>query len=140
MTKLIHEVFSEIEQRENDHDRLAVLRFNQTWALKNVLKGAFDPNVEFAIAVPEYKKQNTPVGLGYSSIHQELGRAYLLEKNNPRVDRNLKPERKKQILIQILEALEDKEAEIFANMIRKDLKVKGLTYELVKEAFPDLLP
>lgn len=140
MTKLIHEVFSEIEQRENDHDRLAVLRFNQTWALKNVLKGAFDPNVEFAIDVPEYKKQNTPVGLGYSSIHQELGRAYLLEKNNPRVDRNLKPERKKQILIQILEALEDKEAEIFANMIRKDLKVKGLTYELVKEAFPDLLP
>lgn len=140
MTKLIHEVFSELEQRENDHDRLAVLRFNQTWALKNVLKGAFDPNVEFAIDVPEYKKQNTPVGLGYSSIHQELGRAYLLEKNNPRVDRNLKPDRKKQILIQILEALEDKEAEIFANMIRKDLKVKGLTYELVKEAFPDLLP
>ena len=140
MTKLIHEVFSELEQRENDHDRLAVLRFNQTWALKNVLKGAFDPNVEFAIDVPEYKKQNTPVGLGYSSIHQELGRAYLLEKNNPRVDRNLKPDRKKQILIQILEALEDKEAEIFAIMIRKDLKVKGLTYELVKEAFPDLLP
>lgn len=140
MTKLIHEVFSEFEQRDTKHDQLAVLRFNQSWALKNVLKGAFDPNVQFAIDVPEYKKQNTPVGLGYSSIHQELGRAYLLEKNNPRVDRNLSAERKKQILIQILESLEDKEAEIFANMIRKDLKVKGLTYEIVKEAFPDLLP
>lgn len=140
MTKLIHEVFSEFEQRDTKHDQLAVLRFNQSWALKNVLKGAFDPNVEFAIDVPEYKKQNVPVGLGYSSIHQELGRAYLLEKNNPRVDKNLSAERKKQILIQILESLEDKEAEIFANMIRKDLKVKGLTYEIVKEAFPDLLP
>ena len=140
MTKLLHEVFSEFEQRKTKQDRLAVLRFNQTYALKNVLKGAFDPNVQFSIEVPEYKKQYSPVGLGYSTIHQELGRAYLFEENNPRVPPTLTPERKKQLLIQVLEALEDKEAEIFANMIRKNLKVKGLTYDLVKEAFPDLLP
>lgn len=140
MTKLLHEVFSEFEQRKTKHDRLAVLRFNQSWALKNVLKGVFDPNVEFSVEVPEYKKQHTPIGLGHSSIHQELGKAYLFEKNNPRVPSNLTPQRKTELLIQSLEALEDKEAEIFANMIRKNLKVKGLTYDLVKEAFPDLLP
>jgi hypothetical protein len=44
------------------------------------------------------------------------------------------------LLIQILEALEASEADVFMNMILKDLKVKGLTYKIVQEAFPDLLP
>jgi hypothetical protein len=29
---------------------------------------------------------------------------------------------------------------VYMNMILKDQKVEGLTYEIVKEAFPDLLP
>jgi hypothetical protein len=29
---------------------------------------------------------------------------------------------------------------VFMNMILKKQKVKGLTYKIVKEAFPDLLP
>jgi hypothetical protein len=35
--------------------------------------------------------------------------------------------------------LEAKEAEIFMNMMLKDLKVKGLTPKIVEEAFPGLL-
>ena len=140
MTKLLHEVFSEFEQRTTKHDKLSVLRFNQSWALKQILKGTFDPNIQFAVDVPEYKSMIAPVGLGYSTIHQELGRAYLFERGNPKVPPELTDQRKKEIFIQILEALESKEAEIFANMVRKKQKVKGLTYDLVKEAFPDLLP
>jgi hypothetical protein len=78
--------------------------------------------------------------LGYTSIAQELGRAYLFEEGNPRVEPNLTYERKEKILIQILEALEKREAEVFLNMLLKDLKVKNLDYRIVNEAFPDLLP
>lgn len=139
--KNVYEIFEELEQRKKKEDKLAVLRFNANYALKNVLKGTFDPNIKFVFNKPvEYKASDAPAGLGYTSIHQELGRAYLFEANNPKVDPNLSHDRKKQILIQILESLEAKEAAIFMNMLLKKQSVKGLTYDLVKEAFPDLLP
>lgn len=140
-TKAIYEIFDEFEKAVTDHDRLCVLQFNQSWALKNVLRGAFDPNVQFVIErVPYYKPSDAPIGLGYTTIHQEMGRAYLFESGNPKVDPNLSYDRKEKVLIQILEALEKREAEVFMNMLLKNLKVKNLDYKIVKEAFPDLLP
>ena len=47
--------------------------------------------------------------------------------------------RKTEILIQILESLEEDEADVFAAMLTKKLKVPHLTPALVNEAFPDLL-
>lgn len=140
-TKNIYEIFDEYQKTSNKEDRIAVLRYNSSYALKSILKGMFDPNVQFIIErVPNYKPSDAPVGLGYTSINQELGRAYLFEKNNPRVDTNLSFERKEQILIQILEALEKREAEVFLMMLLKKPKIKGLDYKTVKEAFPDILP
>jgi len=139
--KNIYEIFAEFEKADDHHARLCVLRFNGDYALKSVLKGTFHPNVEFVIdQVPYYKPGDSPPGLSYSSIQQELGRTYIFEKNNPRVAPELTKERKIQILTQTLEVLEAKEAEVFMNMLLKKQKVKGLTYEIVKEAFPDLLP
>jgi hypothetical protein len=78
--------------------------------------------------------------MSYSSIAQELSRAYLFERDNPRVAPTLSLKRKTEILIQILEVLEAKEAEVFMNMLLKKQNVKGLDYAIVKEAFSDLLP
>ena len=139
--KNIYELFEEFQKKPTKEEKINYLRSNGTWALKNVLKGTFDPNVQFVFDKPvDYKDTLSPPGLSYSSIHQELGRIYIFEKNSPKTDPNLKFERKKQILIQILEALEKREAEVFMNMLLKKQDVKGLTYDLVKEAFPDLLP
>lgn len=141
MMKNLYEVFDEFEQRTSKADKIAVLRFNGSYALRNVLKGTFDPNIQFVVEkVPYYNPSDAPPGLGYTSIHQELGRVYLFEKDNPKVNPSLSYERKEQILIQILEALEKREAEVFVNMLLKKQKVKGLNYSIVKEAFPDLIP
>jgi hypothetical protein len=40
----------------------------------------------------------------------------------------------------MLEAMEEKEAEVFKAMILKDLSSFGITYKLAVEAFPGLLP
>jgi hypothetical protein len=140
-TKNLYEIFDEYQQRTTKEDRLAVLRYNNTHALSNVLKGMFHPDIQFVIEkVPNYKPSDAPAGLGYTSINQELGRLYLFIKDHPRVDPGLSYNRKEQILIQILEALEKREAEIFMMMLLKKPKIKGLDYKIVKEAFPDLLP
>lgn len=141
MTKAIYEIFDEVEKAPTKKEKVEVLQKNSNYALRNVLKGTFDPNIEFVIdKVPYYNPSDSPVGLGYTSLYQELTRIYIFQKNNPKVDPNLTQERKEKILIQMLEALEKREAEVLMNMLLKKQKVKGLTYNVVKEAFPDILP
>lgn len=137
--KNIYEIFDEYEKASTKEERLQVLKRNGNYALRSVLKGTYDPNIQFNIEkVPHYKPSDAPPGLGYTSIHQELSRVYLFTANDPRTSANLTLKRKEQILIQILEALEKREAEVFMNMILKKQKVKNLNASIVKEAFPDL--
>lgn len=140
MMKNIYEILEEVEKAKSKDDRIAILRYNSSWALKNVLKGTYDSSVEFTVdKIPSYKSSDAPPGLGYSHMTQELSRAYLFERGNPRVNSNLTEKRKEQILIQILESLEAKEAQVFCNMLLKKPLCKGLSYNVVKEAFPDLI-
>lgn len=139
MLKAIYEVFDEFEQAKTTKEKVDVLQRNSSYALKNVLQGTFSPNISFVFnKIPDYKASDAPAGLGYTSIHQELSRAYLFQENNPKVDPNLSMKRKEELLIQILEALEAREAEIYANMLLKKQRVKGLTASVAKQAFPEL--
>lgn len=141
MLKNIYEIFDEVSRSASKKDAILVLQYNQSYALKSVLKGMFDPRVKFAITkIPPYKKSDAPPGLGYNSIHQEIHRAYLFVEGEPRAA-NLTPKRREEILIQILEVLESREAEVFANMLLKKTDAyKGITLDTVKKAFPDILP
>lgn len=137
--KNIYEVFDDFRNVKTKAERIEVLRKNDTWALRQVLLGAFHPNIQFTVKIPEYKSQDMPAGMSYSNMTTELGRIYLFVKDNPKAPAGLTEKRKEEILIQILEVLEKKEAEVFANMIRKDLKVPYLTEAMVNDAFPGLL-
>jgi hypothetical protein len=139
MYKNVYEIFDEFEQAKTKKDKIDVLRRNVNYALRNVLQGTFNPNIQFIFEkIPNYKVSDAPVGLGYSTIHQELGRVYLFEKNNPKVSPQLTQKRKEEILIQVLESLEAREAEVYANMIMKKQNVKGLDKKIAKEAFPEI--
>lgn len=139
--KNLYEVFDEFQAAANREEKLEVLRRNNSYALQCVLRGTFHPNIRYVVdEIPKYRKSDSPPGMGYSSIALELDRIYILEENHPKTSPNLTLERKKVILSQMLEALEAREAEILGGMIIKRLPVKGLTYKLVQEAFPGLLP
>lgn len=139
MRKNIHEVFEEFEKAKTKTEKIEILKHNSSYALRNVLHHTYDPKVEFIFEeMPKYRASDAPIGMGYSTIHQELDRVYLYEKNNSRVSPNLTEDRKKQLLIQTLECLEEKEAKIFANMLLKKQEVKGMNASIVKAAFPEL--
>lgn len=139
MYKYVYEIFDEFEKAPTKQDKINILQNNKNnYALKNVLQGIFDPNIQFVFdKIPKYNISDAPTGLGYSNIHQEIGRVYLFQKDNPRVNPQLTQQRKEQLLIQILESLEAKEAEVFANMIMKKPPTKGLTKKIVQEVFPE---
>lgn len=138
--KNVYEKFDEINAQPTLHDKLVTLRNNYDYTLGQVLKGTYDPNVEFVFdKIPDYKPSDAPPGLGYTSIAQELGRIYLFVKNSDRVSRDLTHKRKEEILIQILEALEAREAEVFAGILMKKQKL-DLSYDELRKVIPNLLP
>lgn len=139
--KNIYEVFDDFNKAKSKTDRIDTLRRNDTWALRQVLLGAFHPTVKFTVKkVPEYKKVEMPPGMSYGHMTEALSRVYLFQEGNPRVPAGLTEKRKEELLMQILESLEIQEAEVFGGMLLKNLKVKYLTEALINEAFPGLLP
>jgi hypothetical protein len=152
-SKLYFEIFEEFEKASKREDKIAVLRNygNQDRTLLALLIGTFHPDVKYKLVqVPPYKASDAPAGMGYTSINQEIQRVYLFQDQtarlpdiwrpqNPRIG-NLPARRLTEILIQILENLEAKEAEVFISMLLKKSPAKGLTAKIVNEAFPGLLP
>lgn len=139
MNKNMYEVFNEFEAAPTKADKIEVLKRNHSAVSYAVLQMAFHPNIQFLIEkVPYYKPDDAPPGMGYSHLSTELDRIYLFIKDHPRAPPTLTQERREQILIQMLESLEAKEATVLMNMILKNLKVKGLTPKIVQEVYPDI--
>lgn len=138
--KNIYEVLDEIAAAPTKDEKIAAIVRNDTPALRLVLRAAFHDNIKFVVDKPvDYRKSDSPPGLAESSLHKEIWRVYLFEQGNPRVSPNLTQERKEQLLAQLLESLEAREAEVYMNMLLKNLKVDGLTKELVMEVYPGIV-
>jgi hypothetical protein len=128
----IYEVLDKFKAAPDIEEKRRTLVANDSFALRCVLRAAFHE-------IPEYRPSDAPAGLADSSLHMDIEKIYLWEENNPRVSPNLTLERKRQLLVQLLESLEAREAEVLAGVIKKDLKVPDLTYELVDVTFPGVL-
>lgn len=139
MNKLVSEVFDELEKATSENDKINILRFNNSIALRKVLACAYNPNIKFTVDQwPNFKPSDDPAGLSYGSLHTEMDRVYLFIVGHPRRPPTLTEKRSNQILMQILENMTAKEAYIMLNMMSKNLKVKGLTAEVALAAFPNL--
>lgn len=139
MKKNIYEIFKQVDFAPTDEDKANVLRQNDSSVLRIVLQGAYHPNIKFTLDVPDYRSDDAPPGLGYSNLDTEIKRLYLFVEGSNKRPPGLTKEREKVLLIQILESLESKEAEVLAAMFRKDLSRYEITPEIVELAFPGLL-
>lgn len=139
--KNIYEVFNEFKMAPSRDTRISVLQANDSWALRNVLMGAFHPDIKYAIKkAPTFRKENVPAGMSYNHMTDALSKVYLFMEGNPKTPAALTDKRKEELLIQMLESLEPQEADIYIAMIMKDLKIPYLTPKLINEAFKGLLP
>jgi hypothetical protein len=139
--KNIYEVFDEFEEAVSKKEKMAVIEKNLSKTLVQVLELAFHPDYEFLITeMPEeYKIPDTLPGISRAQLSTEIRKLYLFRKGDDTAEK-LSGERRKQLLLQLIESLEPREAEVVIGILSKDLGVKGLNYKFVKEAFPQLLP
>jgi hypothetical protein len=140
--KNIFEIFDEFEEAKNKEERMAVIEKNLSQTLVDVLQLTFHPNCEWLIKeMPDNYKvpQDILPGITSNSLAGQLRKLYMFKKGDPTAEK-LTVEKRNQLLLQILEGLEPRDAEVLIGIFQKDQGVKGLTYKFVKEAFPNLLP
>jgi hypothetical protein len=141
--KNMYEVFDEFENARSKKDKMDVIGRNLSPTLIEVLRLTFHPNFQWYVEdMPEnyIVPMDTKLpGLGRTQLSTDLRKLYLFQKGHPTADK-LSSRKRNELLIQMLETLEPREAEVVAGIFRKDQCVNGLDYQFVKEAFPHLLP
>ena len=139
MTKYISELFKEFEKLKLRKEKCGFLwDHKENGILTAVLQGAFDPNIQWHITdIPEYTPDDAPIGLNPSSLTNTIPKCTIFAIGHPKGE-GVKPVRMKELLTQVLESMHKDESDLYVGMLKKKLKVKGLTESIVLEVFPDL--
>ena len=133
---LYSEIAMKVNNAKDKPRKLKVLQDNDSVALRQVLRGAFDSKIEWALPkgdVP-YTVNDAPIGTDHTILSQEAKRLYLFIKGG---DDTVKQNKRELLFVQLLEGLSAEEAEFLVAVVNKKVnnKYKGFTANLVKEAF-----
>ena len=135
-TVLMSEVLTKVNNAKDKPKKIAVLRDYDNAPLRMVLKGAFDPNVKWALpsGTPPYIANEAPKGTEHGLLRNESKRLWHFVEG---ADAATTKTQKETMFIQMLEGLHQEEAELLLGMKNKTLNklYKGLTSALVREAF-----
>tara|TARA_B100000809_G_scaffold259032_1_gene303265 strand:- start:1156 stop:1608 length:453 start_codon:yes stop_codon:yes gene_type:complete len=133
-----------VDKAKSQKERGDLLKQNQTHHLENLLWYTFHPDVRFLL--PEGKPpfnagaEDPDSTLLYGQIRKLR---YFVEGPGGEtfcIGNTVQSARREQMYITMLESITPREAEFLVNIKTKDLGIKGLTYKLVSEIFPHLLP
>ena len=133
---LFSEILTKVNNAKDKPKKIEVLRKYDTPGMRMILKGAFDPKIEWDLpeGTPPYIANEAPAGTEHTYLEVEAKRLY-----NFAVGGNdqLNKIRKETLFIQMLEGLHASEAKVLIDVKNKSLNktYKGLTSEMVKEAF-----
>ena len=134
--QLMSEILKKVNNAKDKPKKIAVLQQYDNAPLRQVLKGAFDPNIEWDLPAgdPPYIANEAPVGTEHGLLRNEAKRLWHFVKG---ADNDLTKTQKETMFIQILEGLHSNEAKVLLGMKNKSLNkmYKGLTESVVKEAF-----
>jgi len=132
---LFHEILDQVGKAKTKDTKVAILRKNNSDALRMVLKSSFDPIIVWDLpeGVPPYEKNEAPEGTEHTMLIAEARKLFHYIKGA----NNLTSRRREQMFVQLLEGLQEGEAEVLCAAKQKILhqKYKGLSANVVKEAF-----
>jgi hypothetical protein len=131
----VSDLLEQIGELPKVEDRVAALRANGNPTLKSILGHMFDPRIKFALpeGTPPYRpsKFDEP-----AALIQQVSKFYLfVEGIGPR---DMKPLRREHLFIQLLESVSPNDALLLIAMKEKRCPFPNITYDLVKQAFPEL--
>lgn len=141
MRTTIPQILEEAERVSSKEQKIKVLRAYDHPILRSILKINYDPNVKVYLpeGEPPFKKdKQIPIGYSETNLFAEFRRFYIWTDPNVNVNKI----RKEQLFIQFLEGIHWTEAEVICLAKDRKLQTKfnSLKEDLIREAFPNLLP
>ena len=135
---LLSEVLAKVSKQRTKAKKIQVLKENESLHLKSVLIWNFDDTV--VSVLPEgpvpFDKNEAPAGTEHTYLAHEYKILYNFIKGG---NDFLKPVKREQLFLQLLEGLHEGEAEVICLMKDKKLADKyKITKAIVSEAFPDI--
>jgi hypothetical protein len=127
------ETVSKLKKKE---EKVAALKHNDSFVLKTILQGAFDPRIKWLL--PEGDPPYTPNALVDQEnvlIHDSRKLIHFVEGGNP----GLKQSKRESLFVEMLETVTPADAKLLCAIKEKKLPWKGITPEIVNEAFPGLI-
>ena len=133
---LVHEIFTQINNAKDKPKKIEVLKKYDNPAIRQLLKAAFDPKIEWDLPEgnPPYIANEAPAGTEHTNLLSEARKLYHFIKGGNNTINKLK---KETMFVQMLEGLQQKDAEVLIAIKNKNLNniYKGLTAQMVKETF-----
>ena len=134
--QLMSEILTKINNAKDKPKKIEVLRQYDSPGMRMILKGAFDPKIEWELpeGTPPYIENEAPAGTEHTYLEVEARRLYNFAKGG---NNTINKIRKETLFIQMLEGLHASEAKVLIDVKNKSLNktYKGLTSDMVKEAF-----
>ena len=135
---LVSEVLAKVSKQRTKAKKIQVLKENESLHLKSILIWNFDDSVKSILPEGEvpFDKNEAPAGTEHTYLAHEYKVLYnFIEGGND----FLKPVKREQLFLQLLEGLHADEAEVICLMKVKKLNDKyKVTKAVESESFPDI--
>jgi hypothetical protein len=132
----VAEFLEKVGKLKKREEKIAALQHNDSFVIRTILQGAFDPKIKWALpeGTPPYKP-NELVDQENVLIRECRRLVHFVEGGNP----GLKQLRRETLFVEMLESVAPKDAILLCAIKDKKLPFKGITVDIVKEAFPGLI-
>ena len=138
MKLLLSEVLQKVHNAKTKAAKVKILNDNNTDALRSILIANFDESVVSLLpeGVVPYEKNDAPVGTEHTLLEKEYRKLYLFFKGG---SSSLKQSQRENLFIQMLEGLQEDEAELLILVKDKALNKRyRITRACVETAFPTI--
>jgi hypothetical protein len=134
--KYVYEVLEEARKAKTKEQKVKILKDNESFALKDILRGSYDPKVKFNLpgGIPPYKASD-PYNHPSSWLRQNQQLKYFVKGG---VGDRMPAFKREAVFIGLLESIHPQDAKHVVDMINKTAP-KGVTKAVVTMAFPELL-
>jgi hypothetical protein len=133
---LFSEVLTKVNNAKDKAKKIEVLKRYDHPSLRMLLKGSFDPSIEWELpeGTPPFMENPAPKGTEHTILKTEAKRLWHFIKG---ADTKTTKTQKETLFIQMLEGLHSDEARLLLNVKDKTLHraYKGLSDSVVKESF-----
>jgi hypothetical protein len=133
----VAEFLEKVAKLKKPQEKVDALKANDSFVIRTILQAAFDPRIKFLLpeGEPPYKP-NDLVDQENVLIRDARKLVHFVEGGNP----GLKQIKREALFIEMLETVTPADAKLLVALKDKKLPFKGITADIVKEAFPEIFP